>query len=114
MITIARLLAIGSIALIGSALAGRQAPATARTATPGDGRPIRMMTFTNPDGTEMRVTNYGGIITSLKTLDRAGHLADVTLGFDKPDEYQSANPFFGALIGRYGNRIAKGTFTLDG
>ena len=62
----------------------------------------------------MRVITYGGIITSLKVPDRSGHLGDIVLGFDTIDGYLKDPPYFGALIGRYGNRIAKGQFTLDG
>lgn len=61
---------------------------------------------------EMRVMNYGGIIVSIKTPDKNGVFEDVTLGYDSLQQYIKANPFFGALIGRYGNRIAKGKFTL--
>lgn len=71
-------------------------------------------TLTNRAGTEARITNYGGIIVSLKTKDRAGKLADIILGFDSIDGYLKEHPYFGALIGRYGNRIGKGKFTLNG
>jgi aldose 1-epimerase len=65
---------------------------------------------------EMRAMTYGAIILSLKVPDRAGHVVDVVLGFDDPEGYLKPPPppYFGALIGRYGNRIAKGKFTLDG
>jgi aldose 1-epimerase len=79
-----------------------------------DGRAVEIYTLTNAHGVEMRVITYGGIITSLKVPDRAGHLGDIVLGFDTIDEYLKDPPYFGALIGRYGNRIAKGQFTLDG
>jgi aldose 1-epimerase len=59
------------------------------------------------------LTNYGGIVTSLVTPDRSGELADVMLGFDTLDEYLAGHPYFGAVVGRYGNRIAGGRFTLD-
>lgn len=80
-----------------------------------DGKPIEMFTLTNGRGMEMQVMSYGGIITSLKVPDRDGRTADVVLGFDSPQRYldQPPPPYFGALIGRYGNRIAKGQFTLD-
>jgi aldose 1-epimerase len=61
----------------------------------------------------MTVINYGGIITSLKVPDRNGELDDIVLGYDNLQDYVKRNPYFGALIGRYGNRIAKGKFTLD-
>jgi aldose 1-epimerase len=60
------------------------------------------------------VINYGGIVTALRVPDRAGKLADVVLGFKTLAEYEKPGPYFGALIGRYGNRIAKGKFALDG
>src|SRR5262249_52274340 len=60
------------------------------------------------------ITNYGGIVTSLLVSDRAGKIADVVLGFDKLDEYLAGHPFFGAIAGRYANRIAGGAFELDG
>jgi aldose 1-epimerase len=76
--------------------------------------PVEIYTLTNANGLEMRVTNYGGIITSLKVPDRSGHVDDIVLGFDTIEGYLKDPPYFGALIGRYGNRIAKGQFTLDG
>lgn len=84
-----------------------------------DGRQVDVYRFTNANGIEMRVTNYGGIILSLKTPDVEGEFDDIVLGFDSleaylSDEYRQANPYFGALIGRYGNRIAGGRFSLDG
>src|SRR3954469_6955124 len=82
--------------------------------TTGDGKPIEIYTLTNAHGVEMRVITYGGIITSLKVPDRAGHFGDIVLGFDTLDGYLKDPPYFGALIGRYGNRIAKGQFALDG
>ena len=82
--------------------------------TTGDGKAVEIYTLTNAHGLEMRVISYGGIITSLKVPDRSGHLGDIVLGFDTIDGYLKDPPYFGALIGRYGNRIAKGQFTLDG
>lgn len=70
----------------------------------------------NKNGMEVHVTNFGGIITKILTKDKNGKLADVVLGFDRAEDYQKnpQHPYFGALIGRYVNRIAKGRFTLDG
>jgi aldose 1-epimerase len=79
-----------------------------------DGRAVEIYTLTNAHGAEMRVITYGGIITSLKVPDRAGHFDDIVLGFDTLDGYLKDPPYFGAIVGRYGNRIAKGQFTLDG
>ena len=63
---------------------------------------------------EAKITNYGGIVTSLKVPDKQGKVADVVLGYDSLDGYLKASPFFGALIGRYGNRIGGAKFVLDG
>jgi aldose 1-epimerase len=63
---------------------------------------------------ELTVTNYGGIIVSLRVPDRGGKLDDVVLGYDSLADYERSSPYFGAIIGRYGNRIARGRFTLDG
>ncbi len=80
-----------------------------------DGAPVQIYTFTNKNGLEARITNYGGIVVSLKAPDRKGAMADVILGFDTLHDYlTSSSPYFGALIGRYGNRIGHARFTLDG
>lgn len=84
-----------------------------------DGRQVDVYQFTNANGIELRVTNYGGIILSLKTPNLTGEFDDIALGFDAleaylSDEYRQASPYFGAIIGRYGNRIADGQFSLDG
>ena len=79
-----------------------------------DGTAIDQYTLVNAHCTEMRVITYGGIITALRVPDRHGRLGDVVLGFDDLKGYLGDSPYFGALIGRYGNRIAKGQFTLDG
>ncbi len=70
----------------------------------------------NKNGTEIHVTNYGGIVTKILTKNKSGAIGDIALGFDKAEDYEKnpQHPYFGALIGRYGNRIAKGRFTLDG
>jgi aldose 1-epimerase len=75
---------------------------------------VSVYTLRNAHGVELKAINYGGIIMSLKVPDRQGRLEDVVLGFDAPAEYQRSSPYFGAIIGRYGNRIAGGRFTLDG
>jgi aldose 1-epimerase len=79
-----------------------------------DGQPVELFTLTNAHGIEVRLTNYGGIITSLKTPDRSGRFDDIVLGYDSVNGYLRNSPYFGAIVGRYGNRIAKGRFTLDG
>jgi aldose 1-epimerase len=80
-----------------------------------DGVAVSVYTLTNKNGVTARITNYGGIVVSLMVPDRNGKMADVVLGFDSLDGYlQNPGPFFGALIGRYGNRIGHARFTLDG
>jgi len=74
----------------------------------------RVYTLENASGMKVKITNVGGIIMEIWTQDRDGNLADINLGFDQPEDYLKPNPYFGALIGRYGNRIALGKFTLDG
>jgi len=78
------------------------------------GQPVALYTLTNAHGMEVRIMTYGGIIQSIKVPDRNGQLADVVLGFAHVADYVKSSPYFGAIIGRYGNRIAKGAFTLDG
>ncbi|MFL6416158.1 MAG: aldose epimerase family protein [Bryobacteraceae bacterium] len=75
---------------------------------------VSLYTLTNAAGTEVKITDFGGRIVSLKTADREGNFADVVLGFDNLDGYLRKNPFFGALVGRYANRIAKARFELHG
>lgn len=84
-----------------------------------DGTPIDIYTLRNANGMEARIITYGGIVQSLRVPDKNGQLADVVLGFDSLDgyispKYLNACPYFGALIGRYGNRIGGAKFTLDG
>ena len=79
-----------------------------------DGTPVEIYTLRNSHGTEARIMTYGGIVQSLKVPDKNGNLGDVVLGYDSIDGYLTNSPFFGALIGRYANRIARGKFTLDG
>jgi aldose 1-epimerase len=79
-----------------------------------EGQAVDLYIFTNANGVEVRAMTYGGIIVSLKVPDRSGKLDDVTLGFDSLDGYLAGHPYFGAIIGRYGNRIGKAKFTLDG
>jgi aldose 1-epimerase len=78
------------------------------------GQPVEVYTLTNRQGMEARVTNYGGILLGLRVPDRDGRFDDVVLGYDSLADYLAESPYFGALIGRYGNRIARGRFTLDG
>lgn len=82
--------------------------------TAPDGQPVELFTLTNARGIELRAMTYGAIIVSLKTPDRTGKLGDIVLGYDSLAGYVKSSPYFGAVVGRYGNRIAKGKFTLDG
>lgn len=79
-----------------------------------DGTAVDLYTMTNANGIEARIMTYGGIIVSLKTPDRAGNLGDITHGYDTLGGYLEKNPFFGSLVGRYGNRIGHGKFSLNG
>ena len=79
-----------------------------------DGRAVEQFTLTNARGVEVRAITYGGIITALRTPDRAGKLDDIVLGYDSLTGYLEETPYFGAIVGRYANRIAGGRFTLDG
>lgn len=79
-----------------------------------DGQAVEAFTLTNANGMEVKAITYGGIITSLKVPDKAGHIGDVVLGYDTLQGYLDKSPFFGTIVGRYGNRIGKGQFTIDG
>ncbi len=79
-----------------------------------DGAQIDILTLRNANGVTIRAITYGGIVTSIEVPDRAGRPGDVALGFDSLAGYLTAHPFFGAIVGRYGNRIGAATFTLDG
>lgn len=79
-----------------------------------DGRKVYLFTLTNTQGTEIKITNYGGIVTSVRVPDKEGEMGNVVLGFDNLEDYLGNDPYFGAIIGRYGNRIADAQFTLDG
>jgi aldose 1-epimerase len=79
-----------------------------------DGTAVDLFTLRNAKGMEVSICNYGGLVTSIKVPDRNGKFGDVALGYDNLDGYLKNSPYFGALIGRYGNRIAKGKFTLNG
>jgi aldose 1-epimerase len=78
------------------------------------GETVSVYTLKNARGTEVRALDYGGIILSLRVEDRNGRFDDVVLGYDSLKDYVRESPYFGAIIGRYGNRIARGRFTLDG
>ena len=77
---------------------------------------IRLYTLKNEAGTTVKITNYGATVTSIVTADRNGKMADVALGYNSVERYMNAvdKPYFGSIVGRYGNRIAKGKFSIDG
>jgi aldose 1-epimerase len=79
-----------------------------------DGRPVNLYTLTNANGVEVDAMNYGGIIVSIRVPDRKGQFADIVLGHETLDGYIPNPPYIGAVVGRYANRIANGSFTLDG
>ena len=79
-----------------------------------DGTPVDVYTLTNKNGVEVKITNYGATLTSVKVPDRTGKIDDVELGYDSIDGYLDKNPHLGAIAGRYANRIAKGEFKLGG
>ena len=114
--TLAALTGLGALCLIGCA-AMPEAKVNISHAPFGkapDGTPVQLYTLRNARGAEAQICNYGGIVTSLKVADKSGKFSDVVLGFDNLDSYIKQSPHFGCLVGRYGNRIAKAKFTLNG
>jgi len=109
-------------AALAAGVGGAQQPApagkTGMTRAPfgktSEGTLVEVFTLRNGNGVEVKAISYGAIITSVRVPDRSGQLADVVLGFDALDGYLKTHPYFGAVVGRYGNRIGKGQFTLDG
>jgi aldose 1-epimerase len=94
--------------------AGRKPVAKAVFGKTKDGTPVEIYTLTNRHGMTARVMTYGATLTELLVPDRTGTIADVVLGFDRLEPYLAGTPYFGATVGRVANRIAKGTFALDG
>jgi aldose 1-epimerase len=116
---ILRLLCCGFAGLAGGVSFLRAAPANPQIIVKpfgqlADGRQTHLYTLENARGFRADISDFGGIVVSLFVPDKSGKLADVSLGFDNAPQYLKASPYFGALIGRYGNRIASGKFTLDG
>jgi aldose 1-epimerase len=79
-----------------------------------DGRQVYEYTLTNSSGSKVKVISFGAAVTSIVVPDRSGRLGDVVLGYDSLEGYETGNTYFGAIVGRYGNRIGKGRFSLDG
>jgi len=92
---------------------GNTGTKTAWGTTP-DGQTVELYTLRNSKGAEARIMNYGGVLVSLKVPDRSGVLGDVVAGLDSFQDYLKPPPYFGAIIGRYGNRIGNARFTLNG
>jgi len=116
-----RRIALFTAAISLALLAGCSTPGGGDTITKdpfgmADGKPIDVFTLHNAKGAEARIMTYGGVVLSLKMPDKNGDFADVVLGGDTLADYAKTPPppYFGALIGRYGNRIGKAQFTLDG
>jgi aldose 1-epimerase len=105
-----------ALAVAGAGAAGPQEAGVKKSAfgKMPEGRAIELFTLTNRRGMKVEVTNYGARTVSIVAPDRHGKMADVVLGFDHGTDYLGDNPFFGAIVGRYANRIAKGEFSLDG
>jgi len=79
-----------------------------------EGKAVEVYTLINASGMQVRAITYGAIIQAIRVPDRSGHLADVALGHASLQGYLTSSPYFGAVVGRYANRIARGRFTLDG
>ncbi|MBI1357467.1 MAG: galactose-1-epimerase [Acidobacteria bacterium] len=101
------------LALSPALLPGQRSIAVEEWGAAPSGERVQLYTLANSRGVVLRVTTYGGILVSLEVPDKAGRRGDVLLGFDSLEGYLGVHPYFGALIGRYGNRIAKGVFPLD-
>ncbi|HEU4753433.1 MAG TPA: galactose-1-epimerase, partial [Armatimonadota bacterium] len=95
----------------GKAAGGIRKRAWGKTAA---GTPVDLYVLTNRNGVVAKITNYGGILTELHVPDRRGKMDDVVLGFDNLQQYLDGSPYFGATVGRYANRIARGRFKLNG
>ena len=110
----------GLVPMAGALIGGAHAATltTAPFGTTGDGHPVSLTTMTAKSGVTVKFISYGGIITEILAPDRAGHAADVVLGFPTLRDYETKSAqgglYFGALVGRYANRIARGHFSLDG
>ncbi|MBV8911193.1 MAG: galactose mutarotase [Gammaproteobacteria bacterium] len=103
------------ISIVGMAMASQRPSLTHRAfgITPG-GVPVELYSLRNHSGMEVQIATYGGIVTAIRVPDRNGQLGDVVLGYGDLTGYLKDSSYFGALIGRYGNRIAHGKFVLDG
>jgi aldose 1-epimerase len=112
--TVAILILLVAMIFVSCPQAGAKSKMQKQSFGKTEGQQADLYILTNKNGVEAAITNYGGTIVSLKVPDRNGKLADVVLGYDKVDDYATGKAYFGAIIGRYGNRIAHGKFTLNG
>ena len=112
----ARVFPLYVIVILGFAMTGLAKPKITHKpfGKTADGKAVEIYTLTNSKGVEATIITYGGTVVSLKVPDKSGKLGDVVLGFDSVADYEKHTAYMGALIGRYGNRIAKGRFTLNG
>jgi len=107
---------LAQLTMAQSATPAAEAGASGITSEPWgevEGEEVTLYTLTNANGMEVKITNYGGIITSVVVPDRDGNIENVTLGFTTLDDYVAGHPYFGNITGRYANRIARGTFDID-
>ena len=107
-------LIVSLVMVAGSTAFAVEAPKPVPFGMTADGTPVDVYTLTNAHGLRLRAMTYGGIVTSLEVPDRQGQLVDVVLGYDSLESYVKRSPYFGAVVGRYGNRIAKGRFGVGG
>lgn len=111
-------IATALVVTIGGLLVAQQSPSKAGVEQESfgarDGRPVILYKLKNSNGVEVHAMNYGGIIQAIRVPDRNGNFADIVLGHDTAEGYMPNPPYIGAVVGRYANRIANGTFTLDG
>src|SRR5262245_24880322 len=112
----AMLLTLGGLLMAGELRAEENKASIERRefGSTADGKAVSQYTLRNSSGAFVKIITYGGIITEINVPDKNGKLDDVTLGFDNLKSYLAGHPYFGAITGRYANRIAKGRFTLDG
>ena len=117
---LATLLAVGSVvacATVAGASDHKRAHGTIERTDFGktaEGAAVDLYTLTNSHGIVAKIMTYGGVVTELHVPDKDGKMTDVVAGFDNLDQYLKGDPYFGALVGRVANRVAKGKFTLDG
>lgn len=106
--------ALAAVAVFSTLAMASTAPAPEPFGRTADGTPVEVYTLTNNRGVKLRAMTYGAIVLSLDVPDKKGAFADITLGYKTLAEYEKATPYFGAIVGRFGNRIAGGQFNVDG